>query len=115
MSVNVSTVKENVENEYRRLAQVERRFYFKKIDSYYYILKNCEQKLSSLYEEWITIEHDLLRERGLWGFEEADLLAKYKLDFIEGPCRMRKRMVLNEDFYKHYPYRANVESIVKEN
>lgn len=75
-------------------------------------VKNSEQKMSSLYEEWRTIEHDLLRERGLWGFEDADPLAKYKLDFIEGPCRMRKRMVLNEDFYKHYPYRANIESIV---
>ncbi|CAF4232817.1 unnamed protein product, partial [Rotaria sp. Silwood2] len=91
MSVNVSSVKENVDNEYRRLAQ------------------NCEQKFSYLYEEWLAIERDLLRERGLWGFDEPDPLAKYKLDFIEGPCRMRKRMVLNEDFYKHYPYRIPIE------
>ncbi|CAF4901450.1 unnamed protein product, partial [Rotaria sp. Silwood1] len=91
MSVTVSSVKENVENEYRRLAQ------------------NCEQKFSYLYEEWLAIEHDLLRERGLWGFDEPDPLAKYKLDFIEGPCRMRKRMVLNEDFYKHYPHRIPIE------
>ncbi|CAF0758317.1 unnamed protein product [Rotaria sordida] len=91
MSVNVSSVKENVDNEYRRLAQ------------------NSEQKFSYLYEEWLAIEYDLLRERGLWGFDEPDPLAKYKLDFIEGPCRMRKRMVLNEDFYKHYPYRIPIE------
>ncbi|CAF3021227.1 unnamed protein product [Rotaria sp. Silwood2] len=88
MSVNVSSVKENVVNEYCRLAQ------------------NSEQKFSYLYEEWFTIERDLFRERSLWGFEEPDPLAKYKLDFIEGPCRMRKRMVLNEDFYRHYPYRV---------
>ncbi|CAF4264676.1 unnamed protein product [Rotaria sp. Silwood2] len=88
MSVNVSSVKENVVNEYCRLAQ------------------NSEQKFSYLYEEWFAIERDLFRERSLWGFEEPDPLAKYKLDFIEGPCRMRKRMVLNEDFYRHYPYRV---------
>jgi len=93
MSVNVSNVKENVDNEYRRFTQ------------------NCEQKFIALFDEWIAIEHDLLRERGLWGFEQPDALAKYKLDFIEGPCRMRKRMVLNDDFYKHYPYRLPVENL----
>jgi len=71
--------------------------------------------LNYLYEEWFSIEYDLLRERGLWGFDEPDPLAKYKLDCIEGPCRMRKRMVLNEDFYKHYPYRISLEQTVKEN
>ncbi|CAF1017714.1 unnamed protein product [Adineta ricciae] len=91
MSVIVSSVRENVENEYRRLTQ------------------NSEQKFNYLYEEWFAIERDLLRERGLWGFDEPDPLAKYKLDFIEGPCRMRKRMVLNEDFYRHYPHRVTVE------
>ena len=60
----------------------------------------------------MVIERDLLRERGVWGFDESDPLAKYKLDFIEGPCRMRKRMVLNQDFYKHYPYRLPVERTV---
>lgn len=72
-----------------------------------------EQKFNYLYEEWLAIEHDLLRERGLWGFDEPDPLAKYKLDFIEGPCRMRRRMVLNEDFYEHYPHRIPQENIVK--
>jgi hypothetical protein len=76
-------------------------------------MQNAEQKFSSLYEEWLAIEHDLIRERGLWGFEQPDPLAKYKLDFIEGPCRMRKRMVLNEDFYTHYPYRVMVENTVR--
>jgi len=76
-------------------------------------VKNCEQKFNYLSEEWSAIEHDLLRERGLWGFDEPDPLAKYKLDFIEGPCRMRKRMVLNEDFYQHYPHRVAIEQTVK--
>ncbi|CAF0761899.1 unnamed protein product, partial [Didymodactylos carnosus] len=93
MSVNVSTVKENVEIEYRRLAQ------------------NIEQKYSYLYEEWDSIEKDLLRERGLWGSDEPNRLDKWKLDFTEGPCRMRKRMILNEEFYKHYPYRIEIDNM----
>jgi hypothetical protein len=27
---------------------------------------------------------------------------------------MRKRLVLNEDFYKHYPHRISIEQTVKE-
>ena len=83
------------------------------INTFLCFVKNCEQKFNYLNEEWMIIEHDLLRERGLWGFDDADPLAKYKLDFIEGPCRMRKRMVLNEDFYTHYPYRVAIENSVK--
>lgn len=28
----------------------------------------------------------------------------------EGPCRMRKKMVKNHQFYIHYPYRPELES-----
>lgn len=28
----------------------------------------------------------------------------------EGPCRMRKKMVKNHQFYTHYPYRPELES-----
>ena len=76
--------------------------------------KNLEQRFNNLFEEWLYIERELLRERGLWGFEQPDPMAKYKLDVIEGPGRMRKRMVLNEDFYKHYPYRVPVQSTVRQ-
>ncbi len=105
-----------MDNEYRRLTQVgQKRGVFLFLDKIICLSfrKNCEQKFNSLNDEWLAIEHDLLRERGLWGFDEPDPLAKYKLDFIEGPCRMRKRMVLNEDFYQHYPYRAAIEQTVK--
>jgi len=27
----------------------------------------------------------------------------------EGPCRMRKKMVKNHQFYTHYPYRPELE------
>lgn len=28
----------------------------------------------------------------------------------EGPCRMRKKMMRNEMFYLHYPYRPELDS-----
>lgn len=28
----------------------------------------------------------------------------------EGPCRMRKKLVKNHQFYTHYPYRPELES-----
>lgn len=31
------------------------------------------------------------------------------LDMTEGPCRMRKKMMKNELFYIHYPYRPELE------
>lgn len=37
-------------------------------------------------------------------------LDKWILDMTEGPCRMRKKMVKNHQFYTHYPYRPELES-----
>lgn len=37
-------------------------------------------------------------------------LDKWILDMTEGPCRMRKKMVKNHQFYIHYPYRPELES-----
>lgn len=37
-------------------------------------------------------------------------LDKWILDMTEGPCRMRKKMVKNQQFYIHYPYRPELES-----
>lgn len=42
----------------------------------------------------------------LFGFR----LDKWILDMTEGPCRMRKKMVKNHQFYSHYPYRPELES-----
>ena len=32
------------------------------------------------------------------------------LDMTEGPCRMRKKMMRNDLFYLHYPYRPELDS-----
>ena len=62
-----------------------------------------------LLEEWLTVETELMRERGLWGPPVGSDLDKWMLDNTEGPHRMRKRMLLNESFYIHYPYRLDAD------
>ncbi|KAK2725772.1 hypothetical protein QYM36_000305, partial [Artemia franciscana] len=63
-----------------------------------------------IMEEWEIVEKDLLRERGLWGPEIPSRFDKWILDVSEGPCRMRKKLIRNELFYHHYPYRPELES-----
>ena len=48
-----------------------------------------------------------MRERGLWGPPVGSNLDKWMLDMTEGPHRMRKKMIRNDDFYVHYPYRPD--------
>ncbi|ESO89055.1 hypothetical protein LOTGIDRAFT_154132 [Lottia gigantea] len=62
-----------------------------------------------LVEEWLTMENELLRVRGLWGPQYGCRLDKYTLDMTEGPSRMRKKMILDDMFYVHYPYRPDLE------
>ncbi|KAK6633574.1 hypothetical protein RUM44_004181 [Polyplax serrata] len=58
-----------------------------------------------MLEEWGLMQTELTRERGLWGPVLPNRLDKWMLDMTEGPCRMRKKMMRNELFYLHYPYR----------
>ncbi|VDD74216.1 unnamed protein product [Mesocestoides corti] len=54
--------------------------------------------------EWNKLEDELTQERSIWGPMCADdELARWELDPTEGPCRMRKRMLPNPNFYRHYP------------
>ncbi|VDM30874.1 unnamed protein product [Hydatigera taeniaeformis] len=54
--------------------------------------------------EWNKVEDNLTQERSIWGPMCADDdVVKWKLDPTEGPCRMRKRMLPNPNFYRHYP------------
>ncbi|XP_071507653.1 WD repeat and FYVE domain-containing protein 3-like [Diadema antillarum] len=62
-------------------------------------------------EKWEYLEHELMRERGLWGPPYCSYLDKWMLDMTEGPSRMRKKMIRNPDFYIHYPYRPENELI----
>lgn len=60
-----------------------------------------------LLGEWSQVESELMRERGLWGPPVGSELDKWLLDITEGPNRMRKKMVKNDMFYVHYPYRPD--------
>ncbi|TMS39098.1 hypothetical protein L596_005675 [Steinernema carpocapsae] len=55
--------------------------------------------------EWETVESELTRERGLWGPE----VGKFQLDMTEGPSRVRRKMIPNQQFYRQYPYRPNLD------
>ena len=66
-----------------------------------------------LLEDWSGLETELLRERGLWGPPVGSDLDKWQLDSTEGPLRTRKRMIRNDMFYVHYPYRPEFEEVKK--
>ena len=63
-------------------------------------------------KKWNRSASELTRERGVWGPEEEETLTKWTLDYTEGPCRMRKRMMKDETFYIRYPHRARTENTV---
>lgn len=62
-----------------------------------------------VYQEWLQSEAELFRERGLWGPKGTINFTKWTLDTTEGPHRMRKKMMKNDLFYIHYPYRPELE------
>lgn len=62
-----------------------------------------------VHQEWLQTETELTRERGLWGPPTPCNLDKWMLDMTEGPSRMRKKMMKNDLFYLHYPYRPEHE------
>ena len=56
-------------------------------------------------------ETELIRVRGLWGLSvESRVLTKWMLDTTEGPCRMRKKLTPNPNFYALYPYGPELPS-----
>ena len=65
--------------------------------------------LKYVEEEWVATETSLTRERGLWGPFNESKLTKWSLDMTEGPSRMRRRMMRNELFFLHYPYRETFD------
>lgn len=76
------------------------------------LTQNIDYRLRFTASEWARIEHELTRERGLWGPERPSQLDKWMLDSVEGPSRMRKRMCHNHLFYHHYSYHPGRESVV---
>ena len=63
--------------------------------------------------EWLNYEYEFLtREKAIWGPTYGSRrLDKWMLDMTEGPNRMRKKMIRNEQFYTHYPYRPEFDAM----
>ena len=94
IGLNVNSLKDFIDFEYRKH------------------FRSNDQRHLYLYGEWLKIEKDMLRERALWGADIENPLNKWKLDFTEGPNRRRKRLLNNnEEFYRHYPYRPELDSV----
>lgn len=94
IGLNVNSLKDFIDFEYRKH------------------FRSNDQRHLFLYGEWLKIERDMLRERALWGMDVENPLNKWKLDFTEGPNRRRKRLLNNnEEFYRHYPYRPELDSV----
>ena len=74
------------------------------------ILKTDEHMLKFIEEEWLQTESKLTQERGLWGPRKENPLTKWMLDLAEGPSRKRQRLMRNNLFYYHYPYRSETSS-----
>ena len=68
-----------------------------------------EHLLQFAEEQWLITEGQLVRERGIWGPETESRLNKWCMDVTEGPSRMRKRLIRDEQFYLRYPYRPSDE------
>eukprot|EP00794_Sanderia_malayensis_P012330 gene12330-13603_t len=94
------TPKDSLEWSFRHLSIV------KALTSYYYHRYKQDLLLNGQAAEknWISMEKELLRERGIWGPEKYNPLDKWQLETTEGPCRMRKLLCKHEQFYTCYPY-----------
>ncbi|XP_054166813.1 WD repeat and FYVE domain-containing protein 3-like [Oppia nitens] len=66
-----------------------------------------------VYDDWIVSEYELLiRERAIWGPDYGSRnLDKWKLDMTEGPHRMRKKLIRNDLFYTHYPFKPEFDGM----
>eukprot|EP00727_Mastigamoeba_balamuthi_P006242 m51a1_g2237 putative wd repeat and fyve domain-containing protein 3 (4017) ;mRNA; f:264190-277056 len=51
---------------------------------------------------WAGLTAKLWGERGTWGPEDAPKVAKYRLDFTEGPFRMRNKLQGQCDFFDRF-------------
>jgi hypothetical protein len=67
-------------------------------------LQDSDGHQNFIQSEWTRLSEDLIRERAIWGPEKSDDL-KWRLDYTEGPNRMRKRLqyISNNDYSSYMP------------
>ncbi|CAJ0639828.1 8424_t:CDS:10 [Entrophospora sp. SA101] len=72
---------------------------------YYRSIQDNIDHYNYVRDEWIKTSADLFRERALWGPKASNNHAKWRLDFTEGRCRMRKKLEHNNEDLKLYSYK----------
>ncbi|CAG8446303.1 7064_t:CDS:10 [Dentiscutata erythropus] len=94
----------------RNIQEVETSRYYKSIQD------NIDHD-NYVRDEWAKTSADLFRERALWGPKTSDHESKWRLDFTEGRCRMRKKLEQNEDLrlFSYKPKSSKHENHAKEN
>lgn len=67
-------------------------------------LQDSDGHENFIQSEWTRLSADLMRERAIWGPDKSNDL-KWRLDYTEGPNRMRKRLqyISNNDYTSYLP------------
>ncbi|KAL7716489.1 Beige/BEACH domain containing protein [Entamoeba marina] len=76
----------------QRVSQLFRRLNFTRTE-------NFRTQRAESQGAWTTTAESLFLKGGIW-YEKT--IEKWRLDITEGPCRMRKRLVLDNDFFDRY-------------
>eukprot|EP00117_Sycon_ciliatum_P027901 scpid3277/ scgid22558/ WD repeat and FYVE domain-containing protein 3; Beach domain, WD repeat and FYVE domain-containing protein 1 len=62
------------------------------------------QRQITAQTNWLALETELHGDGGLWGPAGESKMKKWQLNTLcEGPCRMRKKLCENTNFYLNYP------------
>ncbi|KAI7889530.1 uncharacterized protein EV154DRAFT_423692 [Mucor mucedo] len=74
-------------------------------------LQDSDGHENFIQSEWTRISADLMRERAIWGPEKSTDL-KWRLDYTEGPNRMRKRLqyISDNDYTSYLPKQTHSPS-----
>lgn len=76
-------------------------------------LQDSDGHENFIQSEWTRLSEDLMRERAIWGPQKADDF-KWRLDYTEGPNRMRKRLqyISNTDYSAYMPKPSSTSTTV---
>ncbi|CAG8433004.1 6306_t:CDS:10 [Ambispora gerdemannii] len=88
------------------------------ISRYYKSLQDNVDHDNYVRAEWAKTSVDLFRERALWGPKsEVDKTSRWRLDFTEGRCRMRRKLERNEDLqvFSYKPKSSKYENTENNN
>ncbi|CAG8445955.1 14997_t:CDS:10 [Cetraspora pellucida] len=113
-----ATVDQEFFNQYRvKTTQWSRNIQEVETSRYYKSIQDNIDHDNYVRDEWAKTSADLFRERALWGPKTSDHESKWRLDFTEGRCRMRKKLEQNEDsrLFSYKPKSSKYENYANDN